>query len=115
MKILKTFVGLLIILLISSTVVFSQTNKPTTTKSSPKTTSVTTDQNNTANPTTCNKHQNTKACSSEFVDKNNDGVCDNCGKKKEECMNKTTSTKDGSKSNCCGNKQGPACQHKCNH
>ena len=74
----KLTAGIFIMLLISSTIVFSQTNTATKSQdNSKKTASV--------------------SVTSNFVDANNDGICDNCGKPKAECKD--------NKANCSAHKE----------
>jgi hypothetical protein len=93
---LKLTASIFIMLMITSTMVFSQTGKPVKNQDkSAKTASVSTTAN--------------------FVDKNNDGICDNCGKTKAECNNCKTKCTTASpncshgKANCSPN------QTKCDH
>jgi hypothetical protein len=116
---LKLTAGILIMLLISSTMVFSQTGKSTTSPNAKtvKTASVKTDQTvvDKNKSGSCEKHQNGQMQGKNFVDKNNDGICDNCGMKKADCKEGACKDKQasGKGAGCCPKGEKAGCSHAC--
>jgi hypothetical protein len=117
MKKIKLTSGIFIMLMIASTMVFSQTAQ--TQKQTAKTTTVKSDQKtveNSSNATASQSTSGNQVQKMNFVDKNNDGVCDNCGKKKAECNQANCNSKQGncksSQSGCSG-AQKKSCSHSC--
>lgn len=123
MKKIKLTGSIIIMLMISSTMLFSQTNPTVKNQNASTSKTASVEQNSVDNnhSGTCIKHQNTQSKGVQgknFVDKNNDGLCDNCGSKKENCKDANCKAKQSNcKPNSCGSansKCGKAtsCPHK---
>ena len=119
MKKIKLTAGILVMLMITSSIVFSQTSNSTQNQkqATQKTTAVKTDQNyagnNTVVASSSQSTQNKEVRQKNFVDKNNDGICDNCGKKKSECTEATCKEKQANGKGCCPKGQKSGCAKEC--